>query len=63
MSFDDVLLELYRLAESRAWDGKRSDEAMITAIEAMEQIWLLRQEEQRRIAKATANGRQPRLWS
>lgn len=63
MTFDEVILELYRLAETRAWDGKASDEAVTTAIEALEQIWMLRQAEMRRGAKAGAHKRQQRLWT
>ena len=43
MTLDDVILELYRLAETKEWDGKKSDEALTMAIEGMEQIWSLRQ--------------------
>lgn len=62
-SIDEVILELYRLAETKAWNGERTDEALIVAIEAMEQIWSLRQEDRRRSAKTAALRKQPRLWS
>lgn len=62
-SLDEVILELYRLAETKAWNGDRTDEALIVAIEAMEQIWSLRQAERRRGAKMTGLRKQPRLWS
>lgn len=63
MTLDEVILELYRLGETRKWDGERSDEAVVVAIEAMEQIWMLKQEDRKRNAKASANKRQPRVWS
>lgn len=62
MTLDEVILELYRLAESRNWDGKASDEALAAAIEGMEQIWQLKQADQRKIAMVNANKKQPRLW-
>ena len=63
MTLDEVILELYRLAESKAWDGKRTDEALSLAIEGMEQIWTLRQADLRRTAKVQALKKQPRIWS
>ena len=63
MTLDDVILELYRLAETKEWDGKMSDEALTTAIEGMEQIWSLRQADLRRNARAQALKKQPRIWS
>ena len=63
MTLDDVILELYRLAETKEWDSKRSDEALTMAIEGMEQIWSLRQADLRRTAKAQALKKQPRIWS
>jgi hypothetical protein len=62
MTLDEVILELYRLAESRQWNAERSDEAMVVSIEALEQIWMLKQEDRRRSAKANANRRQTRVW-
>ncbi len=62
MTLDEVILELYRLAESRNWDGKVSDEALTAAIEGMEQIWQLKQADQRKTAMVNANKKQPRLW-
>jgi len=62
MTLDDVILELYRLAESRTWDGKVTDEALSAAIEGMEQIWELRQSDKRRTAIINANKKQPRIW-
>lgn len=62
MTFDEVILELYRLAETKTWEGTASDEAVATAIEALEQIWMLRQAEMRRGAKTSAQKRQQRLW-
>lgn len=43
MKLDDVILELYRLAETREWDGAVTDEALFSAIEGMEQIWEVHQ--------------------
>jgi hypothetical protein len=63
MTLDEVILELYRLAETKKWDGDSSDEALAAAIEGMEKIWTLRQEDARRSARAQALRRQPRIWS
>jgi hypothetical protein len=63
MTLDEVILELYRLAETKQWDGKTSDEALSTAIEGMEQIWTLRQADVRRNAKVQALRKQPSIWS
>jgi hypothetical protein len=63
MTLDEVILELYRLAETKAWDGKSTDEALSTAIEGMEQIWTLRQADMRRSTKIQALKKQPRVWS
>jgi hypothetical protein len=63
MTLDEVILELYRLAETREWDGKASDEALAAAIEGMEQIWTLRQADLRRNARVQALKKQPRIWS
>ena len=66
MTFDEVILELYRVAETKKWDGKNTDEALAVAIEGMEQIWMLRQTEMRRGLKASAASavrKQPRMCS
>jgi len=63
MTLDEVILELYRLAETKKWDGDSSDEALAAAIEGMEQIWTLRQADARRTAKVQALKKQPRIWS
>jgi hypothetical protein len=63
MTLDEVILELYRLAETKEWDGKASDEALSAAIEGMEQIWTLRQADMRRTARVQALKKQPRIWS
>ena len=63
MTLDDVIMELYRLAETKKWDGGRSDEALAMAIEGMEQIWGLRQADLRRNARVQALKKQPRIWS
>jgi hypothetical protein len=62
MDLDDVILELYRLAETKNWEGKATDEALSAAIEGMEQIWELRQADKRRVAMVNANKKQPRVW-
>jgi len=62
MKLDEVILELYRLAETRNWDSKATDEALSAAIEGMEQIWDLQQKDKRRTAMVNANKKQPRLW-
>jgi hypothetical protein len=61
MTLDEVIFELYRLAETRTWDGKITDEALSAAIEGMEQIWELRQADKRRVAMVNSNKKQPRL--
>jgi hypothetical protein len=63
MTLDEVILELYRLAESKKWDSKHTDEALSAAIEGMEHIWELRQADMRKTAMINANKKQPRLWS
>ena len=63
MTLDDVILELYRLAETKEWDGGRSNEALSMAIEGMEQIWSLRQADMRRNARVQVLKKQPRIWS
>ena len=63
MTLDDVILELYRLAETKEWDGVRSEEALAMAIEGMEQIWSLRQADMRRNARVQVLKKQPRIWS
>ena len=63
MTLDEVILELYRLAESKNWDGRCTDEALSAAIEGMEHIWELKQEDLRKNAMINANKKQPRVWS
>ena len=63
MTFDEVLDELYRLAETKQWDGKRTDEAIASAIEGMEKIWELQQADKRKSAMVKACRKQPRMWS
>ncbi len=62
MTLDEVILELYRLAETKTWEGKLTDEALSSAIEGMEQIWELKQADKRRTAMVNANKKQPRVW-
>lgn len=63
MTLDDVIVELYRLAETREWDGQTSDEALLIAIEGLEYIWAVSQEDKRGKAKAGMPRGAPRLWS
>ncbi len=63
MTFDEVLDELYRLAETKQWDGKKTDEAIASAIEGMEKIWELQQADKRKNAMVRACRKQPRMWS
>jgi len=63
MTLDEAILELYRLAESKSWDSKRTDEALSMAIEGMEHIWELKQEDMIRNAMINASKKQPRVWS
>ena len=62
MSLEEVILELYRLAEVREWEGKKTDEALSAAIEGMEKIWELREADKRKTAMVNANKKQPRVW-
>jgi len=63
MDLEKVILELYRLAETRTWEGKATDAALSAAIEGMEKIWELKQADKRRIAMVNASKKQPRIWS
>ncbi len=63
MILDEVILELYRLAETRKWNGQRTDKALFAAIEGMEHLLTIRLADKRRSAKANTGKKQPRLWS
>ncbi len=63
MTLDDMILELYRLAETKEWDNKKTDEALFAAIECMEHIWTLRVAERRKSGMGNPAKRQPRIWS
>jgi hypothetical protein len=63
MNLEEVIYELYRLAETKKWDGKATDEALTSAIEGMEKIWEVQQADKRRSAMVKANKKQPRIWS
>lgn len=63
MTLDEVIVELYRLAETREWDGQTSDEALLIAIEGLEYIWAVSQKEKRDKAKAGILRGAPRVWS
>ncbi len=62
LTFDEVILELYRLAETKEWGGEKTDEALAAAIEGMEHLWTLRQEDRRRSAMNSGK-KQARVWS
>jgi len=62
MNIDEVILELYRLAESGKWDSTVTDEALSTAIDGLEHIRELKLAEMRRNAMIKANKKQPRVW-
>jgi hypothetical protein len=62
MKLEEVILELYRIAETKRWNGRKTDEALAAAIEGMEKIWELRQADKRKRAMVKANKKQPRLW-
>ncbi len=62
MTLEEVILELYRLAETKQWEGKNSDEALASAIEGMEKILELQQADKRKSAMVNANKKQPRIW-
>ncbi len=62
MTLDEVILELYRLAESKSWDDTLTDEALSAAIEGMEHIWELRQADIRKNAMINASKKHPRVW-
>ncbi|HTG02145.1 MAG TPA: hypothetical protein VK654_16300 [Nitrospirota bacterium] len=62
MTLKEAIMELYRLAESKTWDGETTDEALSAAIEGLEQIWELQQADKRKTAMVHANKKQPRSW-
>lgn len=62
MDIDQIIMELYRLAETRDWDGKATDEALFAAIQGMEHIWEQQQADKRKNAMVHANKKQPRIW-
>ncbi len=63
MSLDEVIMELYRLAETREWQGTKTEEALLVAIEGMEHIWSLRLADKRRSVKTNLLKKQTRVWS
>lgn len=62
MTLEEVIMELYRLAETKEWEGEKTDEALSSALEGMEKIWELREADKRRTAMINANKKQPRVW-
>ncbi len=63
MKLEEVIFELYRVAETKEWNGKKTDEALVAAIEGMEKIWALKQLDRRKSAMVKASKKQPRVWS
>jgi hypothetical protein len=63
MKLEEVIFELYRVAETKEWNGKKTDEALVAAIEGMEKIWELKQLDRRKSAMVKASKKQPRVWS
>jgi hypothetical protein len=47
----------------KKWDNKLTDEALSMAIEGMEHIWELKQEDMIKNAMINASKKQPRVWS
>ena len=62
MNIDQIILELYRLAETRVWDDEATDEAIFAAIQGMEHLWEQKQADKRKNAMVRANKKQPRIW-
>ena len=62
MTLEEVIFELYRLAETREWAGEKTEEALSAAVEGMEKIWELREADKRRTAMVNASKKQPRVW-
>jgi len=63
MTLPEVIMELYRLAETKEWGGQKTEEALSLALEGMEHIWELTEADKRRAATINANKKQPRVWS
>jgi uncharacterized protein YicC (UPF0701 family) len=62
MTLEEIIMELYRLSETREWEGEKTDEALSSALEGMEHIWELREADKRKTAMINANKKQPRIW-
>ena len=62
MTLEEIIMELYRLSETKEWEGEKTDEALSSALEGMEQIWELREADKRKTAMINANKKQPRMW-
>ncbi|HUJ19019.1 MAG TPA: hypothetical protein VL197_13640 [Nitrospirota bacterium] len=62
MNLEEIIIELYRISETKKWEGQKSDEALAAAIEGMERIWETRQADLRKNAAARQNRKQPRNW-
>jgi hypothetical protein len=62
MNLEEIIFELYRIAETKKWEGQKSDEALVAAIEGMEKLWEIRQADLRKNAMVRPNRKQPRNW-
>ncbi len=62
MTLEEVIMELYRLVETKEWEGKKTDEALLSALEGMEKIWELTKAGKRKTAMINANKKQSRVW-
>lgn len=62
MDIDEVVVELYRLAESGKGNNTITDEALLAAIEGLEDLQELKRTETRKLAMINANKKQPRVW-
>jgi len=61
MNFDQVIIELYRLAETKNWNGKITDDALSAAVEGMELLWEQKRTEKKRSALIQAR-KITRIW-
>jgi len=62
MNFEQIIIELYRLAETKNWNGKATDEALSAAVEGMEYLWEQKQADKRRNVVSQAYKKPPRIW-
>jgi hypothetical protein len=62
MNLDQIIVELCRLAETKNWNGKATDEALSAAVEGMEYLWEQKQADRRKHAVIQALKKPPRIW-